>query len=459
MTKSPQKLSKIQKDLQEYQRYVGMPEHAVPEHLKSFVRLLNRLVEERWLDKINDIFKDITVVEKEIAEGIRAISKLILFEPDLVKKKEHYDELVKMTDYYAEQDTSVKKAVEQRKEIEVKIENEAETQFINKSNLLVQISHLLYQKKYESAPYKDEQGRTWQALEIKLDRGASVSFRFQGESENALADVIDALNYSINDAYPAFDKQVGYGYNNVKQLAAQAGLAKRWSYAQGVRMKPINSYDPKTIGTLNRKLTNAGGIMVEFRNYRLTVSTTQSTNNHYSRPFTKDYIIKSYKSSLVDSVELENGKTSILPNRLIMLDAYGQTIESAIALTNDDSITAIQRKNYFPSIPLQPEERKVTKDPYKNTENLINSRLSRLRRGKVDFTMPVEDFRAFYSTKSDKEFRRAFRNNIERYVRRNGGKVAFTDQINKKGVISEDTFLPYLYVSCVGNKIYDQRFS
>ena len=145
------------------------------------------------------------------------------------------------------------------------------------------------------------------------------------------------------------------------------------------------------------------------------------------------------------------------PHPIIMLAAYGQTVDAARDTTKDTGISRIRQQDFFISLKPKPQERRQLQEPVGTFENIIDNEINNLKRGDPTRAIPVSRFRPLFETPNEREFRRRFKKNLEFIKSKNGGKFWFTPYANKRGRRSETEFLDYLLVDYKTYKPYIKK--
>ena len=152
--------------------------------------------------------------------------------------------------------------------------SQGKEEYLNKPTILHNTLLALYGGDYKSSSYTDSEGEVWQLTKMKLPDGGRVVFRYTGESETALKDVINTVSYALNEVYPLFDRQVGSQISGAREIAEHAGLTKRKKiikYGNLNRVfKEIESYHTRSLKEHNEKLLEAGRVSLEFENIPFT---------------------------------------------------------------------------------------------------------------------------------------------------------------------------------------------
>jgi len=330
---------------------------------------------------------------------------------------------------------------------------------LNKPTILLETLLSLYGKDYKSLSYKDAEGITRQLTRIQLPDGGRVAFRYAGEGEDTLKELIKAVSFALNKVYPLFDKQVGGQIDGAKELLRHSGFSKRKKTLEsegfGKLAKEIESYDTKSLREHNEKLLAAGRVMVEFEDIPFTAYTSRLTRGGKSRKKRREYKLRG-TGALVNTVE-SGGRVAFIPHPIIMLAAYGQTLDAARDTTKDVRISRIPQQDFFISLKPTSLERRQLQEPTGTFENIIDSEANKLKRGCTTRCIAISRFRSLYATDSEREFRRRVKKNIKIVEEKNGGEFWFTDAKNKRGKRSKNEFMKYLLVDYKTYKPYIRK--
>jgi len=334
-----------------------------------------------------------------------------------------------------------------------------EEEYLNKPTILLKTLLSLYGKDYKSSSYKDPEGITWQLTRIQLPDRGRVAFRYAGEGEDTLKDVIKTVSFALNKVYPLFDKQVGGQIEGAKELLRHSGFSKRkkiiGSGGFGKLAKEIESYHTKSLREHNEKLLAAGRVMVEFEDIPFTAHTSQLTRGCKVKREKREYKLRG-TGALVNTVE-SGGRVAFTPHPIIMLAAYGQTLDAARDTTKDVRISRILQQDFFTSLRPTSLERWQLQGPTETFENIIDSEANKLKRGCTTRCIAISRFRSLYATDSEREFRRRVKKNIKIVEEKNGGEFWFTDAKNKRGKRSKNEFMKYLLVDYKTYKPYIRK--
>lgn len=326
----------------------------------------------------------------------------------------------------------------------IKTETSLTGEFINKPEILASILLDRERKNYKRTSYVGENGKTMITETYKFPHGGQAFLKFEEKLNPS-----ETLMYCIDDFYPLFDKNVGAEIGSIKELAHQAGLARRATNTLldtgEVTTKEIDSYDPRGLQRFIKRLEGGEQIILQLDNFKIRA--IRKIRNRSGKEKRENFdVLISGSSSLLVKFQVGN-KPYYRANPFVLAVAYGQTIEEIRRMENDPTIERISHQNFIVAAKHTPKERQQMKTPTKLVELEIDRSMYKLKKGKTTRTFDImKKFRLFYVTKEDKEFRRNFKLTISVIKSRSGGEFLFTNQANGMGIKNSTKFMRYLTI-------------